>query len=71
MSSLPLPTSVSGVRSQIAFVRTLLDEVERATKSSTTEPLSEQVVEELARLGCRCLELAAMLTTTTEMPRCA
>jgi hypothetical protein len=51
----------SNVRSQAACVRTLLDEVER-TLPADADPMDAQLVEELGRLGCRCVELAAALT---------
>lgn len=52
---------VDAVRRHAAFVRTLVDEVDRATPSELADPVSAQMVEELARLGCRCVELAAAL----------
>jgi hypothetical protein len=60
------PSLLSGVRSQAAFVRALLDEVERAVPSGCDEPVSEQLVEELARLGCRFLEAASALTAAAD-----
>jgi hypothetical protein len=51
------------VRSQAACVRALLDEVERTTGA---DRLDEQLVEELGRLGCRCVELAAKLSTLVD-----
>lgn len=63
-ASLPaVPPSSSGhmsLREQAAVVRTLLDEVERLAPSSGG-PASEQLVEELARLGRRVLEVAATM----------
>ena len=58
---------LAGVRSQAAFVRTLLDEVERVAPSGTGNAVSTQLVEELARLGCRFLEVASALSTTMEV----
>src|SRR5262249_31148477 len=58
--------SVTSVRSQAAFVRALLDDVERLQPAEARGPLSEQLLEELARLGCRCIELAARLTETMD-----
>lgn len=49
------------IRSQAACVRTLLDEVERGLPPDLDDPMSIQLVEELARLGSRCSELAAQL----------
>lgn len=58
--------SPSSVHSQAAFVRTLLDEVERLTRSprgsEAAAAVSEQLVEELARLACQCLEMESALT---------
>jgi hypothetical protein len=64
-SSEPSPASsaLRALRGQAAYLRALLDEVERLAPSSTLdEGLTEQVVEELARLGCRSLEAASELT---------
>jgi hypothetical protein len=74
--------AVSSVRSQAAFVRALLDEVERVAPSGSGSVVSEQLVEELARLGCRCIETASALTAVVDaqeqaleslegVPRCA
>jgi hypothetical protein len=49
------------VRNQAACVRSLLDEVERTLPAELADPISAQLVEELGRLGCRCVELAAEL----------
>jgi hypothetical protein len=56
--------SLAHVRSQAAFVRSLLDEVERVAPQVSVAPgiVSAQLVEELARLGCRFLEVASELT---------
>lgn len=65
---------VAKVRGQAACVRTLLDEVERALPAELAEPMSVQLVEELGRLGCRCVELAAelsMLVDAQARVRCA
>ena len=45
----------------MAVIRSLLDEIER-TEPATRETLAEQLIEELARLGCRVLELASAMT---------
>jgi len=52
---------IGDIRSQAAFVRTLLDEVERTTRGASLDAIEAQLVEELGRLGCRCVELAAEL----------
>jgi hypothetical protein len=54
--------SFTHVRSQAAFVRSLLDEVERVAPSVPAAAVSAQLVEELARLGCRFLEIAGALS---------
>lgn len=54
------------VRRHAAFVRTLVDEVARATPSELADPVSAQMVEELARLGCRCVELAGKLAALVD-----
>jgi len=53
------PRPLDAIRSQAAFVRTLLDEVERLIPAGEERVLSEQIIEELTRLGCRCVELAS------------
>lgn len=60
---MPAASALGALRSQAAFLRALLDEVERLTfLSSVDESLSEQIVEELTRLGCRSLEAADELS---------
>ena len=67
--------SISGVhpalpvRNQAACVRTLLDEVERTLPVEIADPVSAQLVEELGRLGCRCVELAAELARLVDEQR--
>jgi len=74
--------AMSSVRSQAAFVRALLDEVERVAPSGAGDAVSAQLVEELARLGCRCFDTASTLTDVVDaqeqafaslegVPRCA
>ena len=58
--------ALSSVRSQAAFVRALLDEVERVAPPGSEDAVNEQLVEELARLGCRFLEVASALTVTVD-----
>ena len=69
----PSSSSLSAVRAQAAFLRSLLDEVERLSpRSAAAEGITEQVVEELTRLGCKSLEAAAELTKLlAEARRCA
>jgi hypothetical protein len=66
----PASAALEALRSQAAFLRALLDEVERlAPASSGEEGFSEQVVEELVRLGCRSLEAASELTRVVDRAR--
>ena len=57
--------SLTTLRSQIAFVRALLDEIERLAPENA-ELLTPQLVEELTRLGGHCAEAARSLAETTE-----
>jgi hypothetical protein len=57
---------VLAVREQAAIVRALADELEALAPWGTTGTLRQQLVEELARLGCRILETAATLSRTAE-----
>ena len=57
------------LRSQAAAVRTLLDELDRVLPAAGVSLgedapicLQEQLVEEVARLGCRLIESAATMT---------
>jgi len=50
------------VRTQVAVVRTLADEIELLVRRRLVDGLSEQLVEEMARLGCQLVETAAELT---------
>ncbi len=69
--SIPAPSKVAlqALRRQAAYLRALLDEVERAAPASPHEEnFSEQVIEELARLGCRSLEAASELSLVSREP---
>lgn len=57
---------LQSVRSQAAFVRALLDEVERVAPPGSDDAVSEQLVEELARLGRRCIEIANALAAVVD-----
>lgn len=46
---------LDAIRQQLAIVRALADEIERCLPQSA-DPKHERLVEELARLGCRCVE---------------
>jgi hypothetical protein len=58
--------SVSSLRSQAALVRALLDELERVAPPSADDAVSEQLIEEIARLGCRCIEIASALPAVVD-----
>jgi hypothetical protein len=68
--SLPTPRSgddtsakhLGRLRSHAAVIRSLADEVECISRAGDAEGLGEQLIEEMARLGCRLLETAATLT---------
>jgi len=49
------------LRAQAAVVRALADHVEYLARSGDADGLSSQVIEEMARLGCRLLEAAGAL----------
>jgi hypothetical protein len=49
------------LRSQVAIVRALADYVECLAQSGDADGLSSQIIEEMARLGCRLLEAAGAL----------
>jgi hypothetical protein len=49
------------LRSQVAVVRTLADQVEQLSRAADVDGLGAQMVEEMARLGCRLLDAAAAL----------
>ena len=49
------------LRSQLAVVRTLTDQVEQLSRAADVDGLGDQMVEEMARLGCRLLDAAAAL----------
>jgi hypothetical protein len=49
------------VRSQVAVLRALVDRAEYLARPGEANGFDEQLVEEMARLGCRLLEAAALL----------
>ena len=49
------------LRSQAAVVRTLADQVEQLSRAADVDALGAQMVEEMARLGCRLFDAAALL----------
>jgi hypothetical protein len=52
---------IAELRAQLAVVRTLADHIDCLARPGDAEGLSEQLVEEMARLGCRLFEAAATL----------
>jgi hypothetical protein len=70
LTEIQLPPTLKKLRAHAAMVRTLADELERATPVSerATEvvdlrpALAEQLAEELARLGYRMLECATVIS---------
>lgn len=49
------------LQSHAAVVRTLADQVEHLSRAGDADGIGDQLVEELAQLGCRLLETAAAL----------
>ena len=63
-------TALGALRAQAAFVRALLDEVDRFGNAPAIElALTEQLSEELTRLGYRSLEAAAALARAVPVPQ--
>lgn len=58
------PMRLDSVRPQIAVVRALADQVEQLSHTGLADELRAQLVEELARLGCRLLEEAGSLASS-------
>lgn len=56
---------VPAIRAQAAIVRTLIDTFDRVLPPGTDLALEKQIVDELARLGCRALEAAAAFANAT------
>lgn len=56
------------LRAQVAVVRTLSNHIERFARAENAEGLSDQLTEEVARLGFRLLEAAASLTRSSRPP---
>jgi hypothetical protein len=50
------------LRAQVAIVRGLADHIEHFARQADAGELSSQLIEEMARLGCRLFELAAPMT---------
>ncbi len=51
------------LRVQAAVIRALADEVECLSRAGEADGLGDQLIEEMARLGCRLLETAGTLAT--------
>jgi hypothetical protein len=59
----PIPELQLGrLRAQAAVVRTLADHIEHFARPENVDGVSEQLIEEVARLGCRLFEAAAAMT---------
>jgi len=52
------------LRTEVAVVRTLADQIELLVSPRHAKGLSEQLIEEMARLGCLLFEAAAELMVT-------
>ena len=71
-----LPEEPARLRSHAALVRALLDEVERlapivspgGSEAAVFTALSDQLAEEVGRLGCRMLECSAAMTGMPSRP---
>lgn len=50
------------LRAQVAIVRAIADHIDHFARPGEADALSSQLVEEMARLGCRLLEAAASVT---------
>jgi hypothetical protein len=56
------------VRTQVAAVRAVVDHAEQVAQAAAVDALTEQLVEEMARLGCRLLEAAVSLADAARRP---
>jgi type II secretory pathway component PulM len=56
--------SLARLRAQVAVIRTLTDHIEQFAHAADVAGLHEQVVEEVARLGCRLFEVAASMAAS-------
>jgi|HubBroStandDraft_1064217.scaffolds.fasta_scaffold00666_12 hypothetical protein len=54
--SLAAELRLARVRSQVAIVRALADHAETLSRAADAEWVGGQIIEEMARLGCRLLE---------------
>ena len=61
---------MASARTQAAIVRALVDEVEHAIANSNAEHwMQAQLIEELARLGCRIIDVADAWTASCPAER--
>jgi hypothetical protein len=60
-SRVSMPKAVREIRTQAGVIRALLDEVDAVDPAFGAE-LEGQLIEELARLGCRILEAASAMS---------
>jgi type II secretory pathway component PulM len=56
------------VRTQAAAVRAVADHAEQLARAATIDRITEELVEEMARLGCRLLEAAVSLADAARRP---
>ena len=62
--------AIASLRSETALVRALLDELERVAPSSAPD-VRAHLVEEIARLGRRCIEVAAAMAAADRVSSAA
>ena len=65
---LAVEAQLKRVRTQIAAVRAVADHAEQLAQAAAVDRLTDQMVEEMARLGCRLLEAAVSLADATRRP---
>jgi hypothetical protein len=65
-TQLTVELTLARLKTQVAAVRGIADHAERLARAADVESLGEQLVEEMARLGCRLIEAAGSLA---EAPR--
>jgi hypothetical protein len=65
---LAVEAQLKRVRTQVAAVRAVADHAEQLAQAAAVDRLTEQLVEEMARLGCRLLEAAVSLADATRRP---
>jgi hypothetical protein len=59
-SRLDAELRLARLRSQVAVVRAFFDQVERLVPGGNSDGLGEQLIEEMARLGRRLIEMSAV-----------